>query len=371
MLPAVAAALTGNVFILGQDSLMPELRGMLADLNRMQISSGFARPPTNPCAEDMARLHCSDSACLMRSAESLSPVCAGFLLSEPEPSPAPQFDARARMAPLPRPLARSAAPVGHFSITTSDGDGDIRQISGDIDLSARGASIMPPGFAELLPASMLSILGQGLPERPTPASAGADEVEGLMDLLMEGGGMPPRMVRGGDVPTVVSAQALAPAEPEAASHPCGRYIGACAREEQSNERRAIEGCLVRHLEQLSAECKCFVHHTVLRGAAVDSGSAPRAATESAPPTIAIAAIGAAVDDDDEHRAHPLHRLSCFFVFSAILLTSLMLCRALALACVGGRHAAPRHIVVVPPDASPTIKAVPRKAVQVAEPLQSA
>ena len=37
----------------------------------------------------MRRLRCTDSACLKRSAEELSPTCAAFLLGSPEPSPPP------------------------------------------------------------------------------------------------------------------------------------------------------------------------------------------------------------------------------------------------------------------------------------------
>ena len=38
----------------------------------------------------MRRLRCTDSACLKRSAEELSPTCAAFLLGSPEPEPLPE-----------------------------------------------------------------------------------------------------------------------------------------------------------------------------------------------------------------------------------------------------------------------------------------
>merc|ERR1719443_1376986 len=49
-----------------------------------------APTPTNPCYEDMKKLRCTDTACLRRSAELLSPSCAAFLLDQqgyPEPPP--------------------------------------------------------------------------------------------------------------------------------------------------------------------------------------------------------------------------------------------------------------------------------------------
>merc|ERR1719502_976064 len=47
---------------------------------------------------------------------------------------------------------------------------------------------------------------------------------------------------------------------EPAQHPCAAEVNACIRETGDQSRSAIEGCLVRHIQSLSDECKCFVHH---------------------------------------------------------------------------------------------------------------
>lgn len=68
--------------------------------------------------------------------------------------------------------------------------------------------------------------------------------------------------------------------------------------------------------------------------------------------------------------HPLHRLSCLFLFASFLLLSFVIARTCFLACCVPR-AARKRLVVVPPEEA-TIKAVvvspdePLMAVQVAE-----
>lgn len=322
----------------------------------------------------MARFKCRDSACLLRSAEGLSPLCAGFLLSEPEPSPSPEVPpvVAQMIAPRPVPLARSASPVGFFSVTTSDGDGHVREVHSEVDLSARGASLLPPGLEELLPIPMLSILGQAMPmpsaaadEHPRVAVAPSSSSSGPMAMMMS---LLRAAEEDADLELVVDA-APRPAPPQ---HPCAAYIPACAREAHSNARADIEACLVRHLDQLSSECKCFVHHTVPAAAQPQQAAAADAQSS---PTVAVVAesgaadSGAATEGDEMRHAHPLHRLSCLFVFSAVFLTTMMLVRACVLACVGKGGAAPRRVIVVPPEAPAPIKAVPSKAIQIAEPLR--
>ena len=188
-------------------------------------------------------------------------------------------------------------------------------------------------------------------------------------------------------------------------HPCAREIGTCQRGAAvPTGREGLEQCLIEHFEQLSAECKCFVHHVVGSRPATAAAAiakppvvAAKQAVASAKPVVVSVSLSkpkpaAARDGAVElmlvrgtppsvAELHPLHRLSCLFIFSAILLISIMLGRACVLACCTSRAPA-RRVVLVPPEQAvitavdyPEVKivgdteaAVKVTEVQVAEPL---
>lgn len=215
--------------------LLPSpLEELVSQLNHMQMMP-WRTPLANPCAEDQRRLSCSDSACLRRSAETLAPACAALLLGSPEPSAFPER----------RP------PTGFFTMLSS-ADGEVRRVSGPIAGRLDGPDEMRmPALASIIPPDFLGLLGlrQSLLEEEEE-----DEVE-------EG----------------------------PAQHPCAREVSACIRETGNTRRDTIEACLVKHLAQLSSECKCFVHH-------VAEHKLPPAAAQPRVPARAPTAVPTAVLD---------------------------------------------------------------------------
>jgi len=306
---------------------MGSLVGMLQQFNR-QSAAYMQRAPVNPCLEDMRRLKCADSACLKRAAEDLAPTCAAFLLGAPIPSPAPEArDISSVMAELsrgPTPTVMrtpTSDPTGFFSVMTTDSNGEVHRASGPIG-GGRGGMMTP-----MMPSTLSSFFPPELFE------------------LLRGGGLEIEMEE-------EEEETLDNEDPP--THPCAREIGACTRETGSSAREGLEQCLVRHFTQLSTECKCFVHHVV--------GSKPPtvAAAVAAPPAIphvvvvgkplpAHGSVTVGVVRASQAELHPLHRLSCLFLFSAILLVSIMLGRACVLACFPSRREQRRRVVLVPPE----------------------
>ena len=240
----------------------------------------------------MRRLRCTDSACLKRSAEELSPSCAAFLLGSPEPSP----------LPVPRLTSEvgSERPGGFFSITERDASGAIHRLSGPISamptvrpmpmgMASGVLAALPPEFAALLRGDMVAFGQDG--------DEDADEDD--------------------DRPAV---------------HPCAQEIGACQRETGGSSRDVLQRCLVAHFAQLSPECRCFVHH--LAGA--PASTPPSTVPPPPKPDLVVTAQGAphglAPWVPPRPEAHPLHRLSCFLLFATLLLVTLMLARACVLRC---------------------------------------
>merc|ERR1719453_1196203 len=80
-----------------------------------------------------------------------------------------------------------------------------------------------------------------------------------------------------------------PEEPEEAQHPCAREVNACVRETGCNSRSAIEGCLIKHFTQLSAECKCFVHH-ITNGRVSTAAAQPRVIAVARPVAASSPAV---------------------------------------------------------------------------------
>lgn len=321
------------------------LNEMLAQLEQQMPSPRVAAPP-NPCMEDMRRLQCSDPGCLRQAADELSPTCAAFLIGEPEPSPAP--------------LVRERPMTGFFSVTTSNGNGDIIEMSGP--MSPRGMPGMMPSLMGIL--SSMNEDNEPMPALFPPQLASVLPPEVLAMLSNGAGPRGPSREEEND---------------DQAMHPCGPYIGACMRETGRSDRQSIEDCLVAHLDQLSADCKCFVHQTVASAAKGAHATAPTAAA----PTAVQFAPDVIVVDRPMPPVHPLHRLSCLFFFTALFLLSLMATRALVAACCTPRA---KHVVMVPPESAIITAITPQKKkqravatvpmptaaeVQVAEPLSKA
>ena len=304
----------------------------------------------------MRRLSCREAACLKQAAESLAPSCAAFLLSEPEPSPAPK-----PISQHVRHMSSGSGPSGYFTVMSSSSDGEVRRISGPLSASGRPSiATSQQGDAQMmmmLPSSFGSLLGTMLPPE-------------VAQLLI---GMPP----------LINMQEIEhedEAEPAEARHPCAREVALCTREAGSASRDAIESCLVQHLEQLSPECKCFVHHMANSRTSQQAPSAPRPA-ELTPIAVRTVPTHPGFAEPPPMRQHPVHQLSCLFLFTAFFVITFLLVRACVVSLLfSGR--APRAVVVVPPERTKikTINAPPlliadmkmrAPTVQVAEPLAKA
>jgi hypothetical protein len=269
-------------------------------------------PPTFLAPQDQRRLHCTDAACLRKAADSLSPPCAAFLLGGPEPSP----------APMP------ASASGFFSVVASGPDGEVHRMNGPVPsriASGMSSILMPPELREMMPPEIRAFFGAG-PNQLIVIDENDDDDD----------------------------------EPEAPAHPCAREVAACAREVGSSRRDAIEACLVHHYDGLSSQCKCFVHHTASNAEA----SHPRLVAVA--PTEDVAVEAELVDHTRE--MHPLHRLSCLFLFTAFLLSFVLICRACAHACFGAPSSRKRRAIVVVPPHDAKIVRSDGQPVQVAEPL---
>jgi len=296
------------------------LMDMLQQLNRMRPV--VPRAPTNPCAEDIARLRCTDSACLKRSAESLAPACAAFLLGAPQPSPAPEprtvgAVSSARPALAPRSAENGAS--GYFSITRTGSDGRIERIGGPISMSMSSSAMMAP-FMPFAPG-LLRSLG--------------------FDLFDE--------------------EEAEEAEDDEPGHPCAREVPLCIRETHSEASAAITDCLIQHFEQLSPECKCFVHHMKQRttaaapsAAAVAASASPTVRTVGAAPHAPASVVVTLATEEEGPPMHgphgpAYHRLSCVFFFTALFVVAFLLARACVLTLCGSPKPARRVVVVPPPE----------------------
>lgn len=303
---------------------------MLSQLSRMQAMAQAPRPrPTNPCDEDARKLHCRDGACLRRAADSLSPACAAFLLGSPEPSPAPAEEVREAR---PQPRMQSS---GFFSITSTDGNGDVHRVSGPLSMGSV-MSMLPPGFMNMMGGGPGMMPGRGIMVPMRGNVMVVDEEEEDEEEMMV---------------------------PQVPSHPCGREIGACVRETGHRDREAIEECLVAHLPHLSPTCRCFVQQTATRSSPTPSRPTPAIAHAMelrSRPAEAVAVVRIS-EEPEEPEAHPLHRLSCLFFVTALFLLSLMITRALLTALCGTSSKRARNVVMVPPSPALTKKTPPSSA----------
>lgn len=303
----------------------------------------------NPCATDIQKLRCSDSACLKRNAESLAPACAALLLGAPEPSPAPE------------PHSESA---GHYTLISQGSDGQMHRSSGPIGLqSLLGMPMGAPRSASM---------------RPMMAGNLAELMPGLAMPMLRGF-MPPELASLLASPRMQLLAEPEEEEEEEPRHPCAREVAACTREAHAPNglsRTDLEQCLVRHLQQLSPDCQCFVHH-VTGGRLAAMHQQPHASLEGAArqvPTVVITevpppTVTVTVEVDDPEMPPPHHRVSCLLVFTALFLLTFLLARAfLMLLCCGSKA---KRVVVVPPEHAKISVVGPRAVdiVQVAEPVK--
>lgn len=280
----------------------------------------------------MRRLHCSDTACLMRSAESLVPACASLLLSEPEASP----------APLEQPR-HSSGNYGFFTMESTSADGHVQRMSGPIGLAhIFGPSAMGPRSAMLAPRLELS--GSFIP-------------------MLEG------FLSGGDGPLFETLFEPEPRQPRyqprpPPRHPCEREP-VCQRELQDHTR--LDGgveCLVRHIEQLSHDCQCYVHQMTggrLIGMPPPSPAPhPAVHVHTVPPPLDYVENDPTAESPEEEGGMP-PRAHCLLVFTLLFFLTFLVARSLAQLLCGRRT---RQVVVVQPNQA---KIVAAEIVQVAEP----
>jgi len=330
----------------------PSIFDMLDQMRAMQAASVRRAPPANPCAQDLARLRCSDSACLKRSADDLEPACAAFLLGSPMPSPAPFPVAGLRGAPLP-------PRDGFFTVVRSGPEGKTARMSGSISGSMRAEVV-----DSLLPSALSSVMG------------GSSSPFDLLAQFMQ----EVAMVEAAAEREAAAARAEEEEEEEeaASTHPCAIEVTKCMQVAASDARDAIEGCLVRNFERLSPGCQCFVHQ-MTNGRVPPAPVTSEARLVSSKPMPEQAEVVVVFDEDGRSsssmHAHPRHRLSCIFLLTSAMLVVFVLMRMIVSACSPPR---PKHVVVVPPatatirTASGTAKVATRAApVQVAEPLAKA
>jgi len=330
-------------------ALLDSMRASIErDMNRFSTSRPVPmRMPANPCMEDMKRLRCTDSTCLKRAAETLAPECAGLLLGAPEPSPSPEVHRPVMMASL--------------SGTS------MRELMGSVSFSSK----MPSG--ESVPHISSLISGPMVPRSATISSRPMPMDAHAMAMLQSF--FPPEL----SAVLRMMPMAIEMEEPQEEAHeeehPCMREMAACARE--TGDRSPLD-CLVRHIDALSPECKCFVHHhTNGRYASAPRPTNPIAISVRTVPLPAAreATINGEVVVEPmppPEEAKGVHRLSCLFVFTALFLLSFMLARAcIVLLCCS---ATSRRVVVVPPEhakittVGPLISA---EIVQVATPAKKA
>jgi len=342
----------------------PAITDMLSQLRRERM--GFLqRAPANPCLEELRRLHCDDVACLKRSAETLAPACASFLLGPPQPSPAPEGEAEG-----PKPMAAPSGATGFFSFETSDGDGEVHSVSGPIGAGGSMPPLVASAIGEMFPQgafppALSALMGGSSREAASPL------MSGLMQEMMEA-------VERAEKEDEEEEAAMA------ARHPCAREIDACTRvlgpdAAAARGEQPLKACLVRNMERLSSQCRCFVHQMTAREAATAPRGVPppavRAIAVPAGTTAVVVEYGDAMGEP-RVRMHPMHQLSCFFLFTSFLFLSMLLVRSCCKACAPKTA---KRVVMVPP-AKGVIRthgghvatiAVEAQPVQVAEPLAKA
>jgi hypothetical protein len=142
--PSMAAAFSG------MDDMLKMLSADLGAMQQMSMQQ-MARPPINPCVQDMNRLNCQSASCLKNHLEALSPTCAKLLAGHAPHAPQQQQQ---------RPMAPTEIDI------TFERDDDQWEVT----------SNMPPemrNFIQSLPAEIASIFGEEamVPTAPEPQEA--------------------------------------------------------------------------------------------------------------------------------------------------------------------------------------------------------
>lgn len=334
-----------------------------AQLEKMRASMERPSPVANPCAEDMKRFGCKDTACLARKATDLDAACI-MMIAQPAIMPSPS----------PMPLVASGSMQGVFSMTSTDENGHVERISGPVSALLGGAGIPRSAMLSSRPPMLSPSMG-GMFSMFPPEIMQQMLSPGLAAII-------------GGIEREIKLEEEE--EEEAASHPCAREVNICTRETHSTSRAAIEGCLVEHFESLSPECRCFVHH--ITDGKVPAGAKPVAAqvapkknsqrndvvTVRAVPLMetTILVDDLMVDEVPVHRHGEGHKLSCLFFFTLFFLFTFLVVRACC-RCLCCPARATRRVVVVPPEAAviktvdpPPMLISEMKVVQVAKPLKA-
>lgn len=315
----------------------------------------------------MKRYGCSDAACLKRKATALDAACM-MMIAQPIAVVMP--------SPSPMPLVAPGLLKGVFSMTSTDNEGHVERVSGPLSALLGGAAFPRSAVVSSRPP-MLSPSAGGMFSMFPPEIMNQMLSPGLAAII---GGIEREMEREEEE------------EEEASSHPCAREVSICTQETGSTSRAAIEGCLVKHFESLSAECRCFVYH--ITDGKVPAASRPTAA-QVAPKkkakgdeVVTVRAVPLTettifVDDVmvEELPAHSRghsrgHSLSCLLFFTLFFTLFFLAVRACCrFLCCPARTA--RRVVVVPPEAAviktidpPPMLISEMKAVQVAKPIKA-
>jgi hypothetical protein len=289
---------------------LPDLFNMVEQMQmqQMQQMQRASRPtPTHPCENDQVRFRCvGESAtvgCLKAHMRELSTGCSNYLLkmAEPEPSPSP------------------AAITGSVARIFTDQNGQLRVENGAMN------------------------------------SREARKVAGEFELMMEE--FMPEMFAGffNEPMRQQPRQAAPPARKPTNTHPCEREVNQCNAELQTPAtgrlssqpgRGEIQQCLISHYEQLSADCKCFLHQVMgdeLEKAvpAAKSNAAPRMRTVDTP----VYRNGAYFLYETEPIHKPSHKLTCALFMTMFAISVGLVLYRMCYCCCAPK---PKFAAVVPP-----------------------
>jgi hypothetical protein len=332
----------------------PPLEDLMASLNQMRMMDVKKAPPTavNPCAEDMRRLKCTDSACLKAAAETLSINCAEFVLTralppfvlEPSPSPAPR-------------------PQFKIDIISEDSNGVVHKVS--------GRNAVPPEMKLLLnflPAEIANVFRPKAhaprPRYPTASIGGISFHEdqdtenkhpsasiGGISLWTEDEDME-KIVPGKDIGRIASIGGGGGSftkedettdtrkADEPSTHPCASEILACKSYSDETSSDYVRTCLLSNFERLSSKCKCFVHQ-------VEGEDAIQRALPIAVKAADIPRLNSITIIDAPDGPIVRHGAPCFLTIAVILILFSIVLRRIIFCCTAARR--PRFAVVVPPE----------------------
>lgn len=142
-----------------------------------------------------------------------------------------------------------------------------------------------------------------------------------------------------------------PPSEEPATHPCEREINLCT--EETHSTKDLQGCLVRHLDQVNPRCKCFLHH-MLGDSLLEKTPAP-----AEPRAQLVDIVVVDVEEVPPRRHHAACLMSSLLFFVVVFF--------LARCCIRACITKPRFAAVVEP-ATVTIKTVPGVVEYHVEPL---